>query len=429
MEFVVPAAVNATAEINAADGYPHVRLFTGPMQGSDKLYPNATIFNVTHDEAYFVRMNWSVASAKVVGGCDDPTNPNCDTCCGNPVAKEPFGTGSYVSAVCWYTVRDLADMLGGEVPVGGIDHSYGGTSIQFWMGASAIAASNAPVASQCCGQNGGASCLYNTQIHPYTLGPMQFGGAIFYQGEQNANCGGPPQIANNTYANMLSAMIAEWRTELGQPSLPFGAVLLAPWKGRDMTSFPLLRLAQAEVANSGSNSFVVNTLDQGDPTNPEVHSPYKQAVGRRAALGIAATAGLAPTAEYLGPTYLSAAVSDAATGVVKVTFVAASLYGAAPVLNLSVQAPPTIVGDQGEAFAVQVRSSSSGQCQWLPATPSESGNDLLLTPTGWTSEYSVVATRAYFANWPIAMLKNVAGIPAVPWLARVDGAPTTCSLP
>jgi hypothetical protein len=28
----------------------------------------------------------------------------------------------------------------------------------------------------------------------YTLGPMQFSAAIFYQGEQNANCGGPTQV-------------------------------------------------------------------------------------------------------------------------------------------------------------------------------------------------------------------------------------------
>ena len=78
----------------------------------------------------------------------------------------------HFSAVCWLTARNLADLLGPDVPIGAIDQSYGGTSIQFWMGTAALAASDAPQASQCCGQDGGASCLYNTQVYPYTLGPM-----------------------------------------------------------------------------------------------------------------------------------------------------------------------------------------------------------------------------------------------------------------
>ena len=100
------------------------------------------------------------------------------------------GTGSYFSAVCWFTIRDLYNELGGTVPVGEIDQSYGGTSIQFWMSEDAINASNAPVATQCCGQNGGPSCLWNTQISPYLHGPTQLTAVVWYQGEQNANCGG-----------------------------------------------------------------------------------------------------------------------------------------------------------------------------------------------------------------------------------------------
>ena len=62
---------------------------------------------------------------------------------------------------------------------------------------------------------------------------------------------------------MLQTMVAEWRSLLQQPSLPFGAVLLAPWKGRDLTAFPLLRIAQTNLSTSGvANTFIVNTLDQ-----------------------------------------------------------------------------------------------------------------------------------------------------------------------
>ena len=72
MELVLPVVVNATAEIEAADNYPHIRLFTGPMQNADSLKNGENepqIFNVTHDELYWIRMNWSVASAKGVREC------------------------------------------------------------------------------------------------------------------------------------------------------------------------------------------------------------------------------------------------------------------------------------------------------------------------------------------------------------------------
>ena len=97
------------------------------MQNADSLRGgDPKMFNVSHNELYFVRMNWTRASSKVVGGCAD-AHGKCDTCCGNPIAAKPYGTGSYVSAVCWFAARDLADLLGGHVPVGAIDQSYGGS--------------------------------------------------------------------------------------------------------------------------------------------------------------------------------------------------------------------------------------------------------------------------------------------------------------
>ena len=152
------------------------------------------------------------------------------------------------------------------------------------MSKNAIELSRAPKATQCCGQNGGASCLWNTQVAPYTLGPMQFSAVLWYQGEQNANCGGPYQPE---YWTMLQVMIEDWRAQLGQPDLVFGGVLLAAWESKDLVSFPLLRLAQAKLYEIPA-AFVVSTLDLGDPATGAVHSPYKQLVGKRAAWGVAA---------------------------------------------------------------------------------------------------------------------------------------------
>ena len=111
--------------------------------------------------------------------------------------------------------------VGLQVPIGAVSQNYGGTSIQFWMSPDSIEATAAPVATQCCGQDGGPSCLWNTQVHPYTIGPMQFSTAIWYQGEQNANCGGPTQVAGAVYSTMLQAMVEDWRLKLGNPDMAF----------------------------------------------------------------------------------------------------------------------------------------------------------------------------------------------------------------
>jgi hypothetical protein len=252
MEFVLSSAINATAEIAAADGYPHIRVVDGPQQNSDRL-PLAKPDNasVPHNELFYQRMNWSVASSETVG-------KGSDHCCrrrslsDTDIVEEhelSAGSGSGFSAVCWFAARDLFDSLGGSTPVGAIDQSYGGTSIQFWMSERAIAESRAPVATQCCGQNGGPSCLWNTQIFPYTVGPMQFKGVLWYQGEQNANCGGPTQTAGSVYSTMLQTMVTDWRVQFKQPGLLFGSCLLAPWKKTaDEVSFAELRLAQANLA-------------------------------------------------------------------------------------------------------------------------------------------------------------------------------------
>ncbi len=68
-----------------------------------------------------------------------------------------------------------------------------------------------------------------------------------YQGEQNANCGGPTQTGGGVYSTMLQTMVGDWRAKFEQPSLPFGSCLLAPWKSGDVSSFAQLRLAQARM--------------------------------------------------------------------------------------------------------------------------------------------------------------------------------------
>lgn len=89
MEFTVNSAVNATEEIAAANGFPDIRLFSGPEQNVDTLNLDG-VFNVTHDELFYTRLNWSIATNQSVG-CVDGSCKGWD----------------YFSAACWFAVRDL----------------------------------------------------------------------------------------------------------------------------------------------------------------------------------------------------------------------------------------------------------------------------------------------------------------------------------
>jgi hypothetical protein len=166
---------------------------------------------------------------------------------------------------------------------------------------------------------------------------------------------------------------------------------------------------------------VVTTLDQG-ADNFEVHSPYKQAVGRRAALGVAALTGLVPNAPYLAPAYDSG--TDAGIGSAGVKLQAAGLYGAALNTSTGVTCPQGLPAANCEAFAIL----SAPDCTWhdAAAAPGASrGFDLLLSVTNtsaWVPGSRTVATRALYANWPVVTVTNVHGTPLVPWLAYVEGA-------
>ena len=64
-------------------------------------------------------------------------------------------------------------------------------------------------------------------IHPYTVGPMSFKTAIWYQGESNVG-----EAAY--YSCIFPAMIADWRSKL--PGLnTFGFVQIAGWTGYSNT--------------------------------------------------------------------------------------------------------------------------------------------------------------------------------------------------
>ena len=109
---------------------------------------------------------------------------------GQPVEQPGFrGSWSVVnrgsiaafSAVCWFGGRDMFDSLGGAVPVGLIESDVGGTGVEFWSPAAAIAECS-QVTPSTKGPSGNDASLYNGWIHPFTVGPMTLSSLVWYQG-------------------------------------------------------------------------------------------------------------------------------------------------------------------------------------------------------------------------------------------------------
>jgi sialate O-acetylesterase len=96
MQFSVSGMFNASVEIQNANKYPKIRLFTVGYIPSD----------IPEEELLAIPLKWSAASNVTVGS-------------------------GYTSAVCWLYGRMIHEDLGGR-PMGLIHSSLGGTEIEFW---------------------------------------------------------------------------------------------------------------------------------------------------------------------------------------------------------------------------------------------------------------------------------------------------------
>jgi len=122
---------------------------------------------------------------------------------------------------------------------------------------------------------GGLAGLFNAMVAP--LEGLHLAGALWYQGESNTGDPAP-------YADLLEAMIGDWRRRFGG-SLSFLVVQLPNFG--DLPSAPsesgwaALRDAQRRVAVDDPLTGLVVTLDAGDRF--DLHPPNKLIVGQRAA--------------------------------------------------------------------------------------------------------------------------------------------------
>lgn len=208
------------------------------------------------------------------------------------------------SAVAYYFARKVHEATG--FPVGIINSTWGGTTIESWMGKDRLAAdtefvtlinrydadvkkypdalanykpledkwkldttAKKPVAPLKPNPDKSPYRLYNAMIAP--LIPYTLKGVIWYQGENNA-----PRAYQ--YRRLFPEMITSWRSDFKNSGLPFYFVQISPHRSQN----PEIREAQFMTYRSVSNTGMVVTTDKGDSLN--IHPRNKKLVGERLAL-------------------------------------------------------------------------------------------------------------------------------------------------
>ncbi|XP_074534926.1 sialate O-acetylesterase [Halichoeres trimaculatus] len=266
MYFFLNQVFDASKELALAEKYPHVRIFMAALIESE----------TELEDLVKVEIPWAVPSKSSVSG---------------------------FSAVCWLFGRYMYDKL--QYPIGLVESCWGGTPVEAWSSSRAL---------KQCGLDdelmgpGNNSVLWNAMIHP--LLNMTIKGALWYQGEKNAN------YNQDKYNCSFPVMIDDWRMAFhmgsgGQtaPDFPFGFVQLSTdIKGSKDEGFPNIRWHQTADYGFVPNprmkrTFMAVALDLPDETSPygTIHPRDKQDVAHRLTLGARAVAYHEKDVVFQGP--------------------------------------------------------------------------------------------------------------------------------
>lgn len=128
--------------------------------------------------------------------------------------------------------------------------------------------------------------LYESLIEPFA--PYAFRGVIWYQGESNCSS----LEAARAYGSMLRDLINGWRDRWQQPQMPWYVMQLPCYAGAEAEAWPYVRQGQWETARVLNDVGLANYCDVADPTL--LHPPQKLTAGERLArLALAKTYGKA----------------------------------------------------------------------------------------------------------------------------------------
>ncbi len=225
--------------------------------------------------------------------------------------------------------------------------------------------------------------LYQGMLEP--VAPLAITGAIWYQGEQNADHA-------RQYQKLLPALIGDWRTLFGQGDFPFYIVSLPAYMHHQdhptESGWAELREAQAMAAHSAKNSALAVTIDTGDPDN--IHPRDKKIVGERLALCALARA-YGEKIPYQGPTFKSVEPSH---GTLKIHFD---------------HTDGGLVAKDGPPKEFSVAGKDH---KWYWADAKIEGDTVVVSSPDVPEPVDI---RYAWQSFPTANLYNGAGLPAVPF--------------
>jgi sialate O-acetylesterase len=332
-------------------------------------------------------------------------------------------TTSNFSAVAYYFARDLQKTL--NVPIGIIHTSWGGSPAEVWMSEEVLKhkdyedlwayykGNNAryeatlakfekdEAAAKKAGKEFKAQRprrpswkpteLYNGMIAP--LIPFTIKGAIWYQGESNADRAWE-------YRHLFQGLIKNWRADWNQGNFPFLLVQLAPFKpiktGVDESDWAELREAQGLAVKELSKVGMAVITDVGD--QKDIHPKQKEPVGARLALAARAIA-YDEKIVYSGPIYKSM-----------------DIRGNKIILHFD-NVGSGLEARDGELKGFQI-CGAGGERRWQWGKATIDGDKVIVT------HYEIaepVAVRYGWADHPVVNLWNKDGLPASPF--RTDHYP------
>lgn len=236
------------------------------------------------------------------------------------------------SATAYYFGRLLSEML--QVPVGLINDSYGGSTVEAWMSPELLKSFpevKVPSKTDSIKElSRTPTTLYNGMLYPVIGYGIR--GAIWYQGESN-------QTRPDRYQDLFPAMVKEWRQVWGMGEFPFYYAQIAPYgyvkpenvqtAGKLNSAF--IRDAQRKSLTRIPNSGMAVLMDIGEERS--IHPANKETVGLRLAyLALGNTYGIKGFG-YASPDYESMSIKDG-TAMLRFTNVPNGLTSFGKPLNL-----------------------------------------------------------------------------------------------
>lgn len=291
-----------------------------------------------------------------------------------------------MSATAYFFALNVANAI--DIPIGIINTSWGGTRIESWMSQAAL---EDILTKEQIEHKKTLHSIKPTELYGGMIAPIrQFSakGFLWYQGCSNL-------ADNDHYDTMMARMAEQWRREWGdeKDQMPFYYVMIAPYiyEGSNDTAYPLFVENQVRALSKIPNSGMAATTDIGEERC--IHPAQKFEVGQRlAALALQQTYGQMGF-EPRAPQMAAYNIKD---GKAVITLSNCEL-GLTPWYGEAVEGFEIAGADKVFHKAEATISAQTEVTVW---------SDKVAQP---------VAVRYSFRNFAPGNLKNVYGIPAVPF--------------